>query len=96
MPGGGAPMRDKNGRVIAHGKHTLVKDKAGGSYVVISYFGSIFRFHPSLKVQKHSLVFTQAFFEKHLSSYHGFQRNQLEKLIIDFSYVSIIRLLEDF
>ncbi|XP_065053556.1 uncharacterized protein LOC135682548 isoform X1 [Rhopilema esculentum] len=29
MPGAGAPIRDKNGKIVAHGRQTLVKDKTG-------------------------------------------------------------------
>jgi len=29
MPGAGAPIRDAKGRVVAHGRHTLIKDKSG-------------------------------------------------------------------
>ena len=34
MPGAGAPIRDANGRVVAHGRHTLVKDKSGGNFTL--------------------------------------------------------------
>ncbi len=30
MPGGGAPVRDRNGKVIAHAPRTLIKDRTGG------------------------------------------------------------------